>query len=370
MSAIYYAGYNDDDYLMHHGTKGQKWGRRLYQNPDGSLTPLGRAHYGIGEARRKYQTYKEERIRKGIEKAVDRGDADTVYKYRNHLSQSEIQQAMSKIEMSTRLYKLTDAYQKKNNASDVVDRVTKAMEKGSKFLNTFNGFRESIKKVSEFGKEKDETKEAYEKLLRKQGSDMASEAVKNFEGSLEEKGKLYADTFNRFVESAGKRYDPDRSSINETEQNESARKALKEAMKKELADAKAARKEEKQQKKEAKQQERESQKNDYEERRSAVDRALSNYANEKAYAAFKSEDKPPLKYRDYANESSDKQKVKKTNNSDLADRQAMVQRALNALTNDRASLTKSREYSDFKKNKKNSYYEEQIKKYGYVKYWK
>ena len=34
-------------YLMHYGIKGQKWGVRRYQNPDGSLTALGREHYGI-----------------------------------------------------------------------------------------------------------------------------------------------------------------------------------------------------------------------------------------------------------------------------------------------------------------------------------
>lgn len=38
-------------YLAHHGTKGMKWGERKYQNPDGSLTPLGRVHYGVGKAR-------------------------------------------------------------------------------------------------------------------------------------------------------------------------------------------------------------------------------------------------------------------------------------------------------------------------------
>ena len=34
------------EFLAHHGVKGQKWGKRRYQNLDGSLTPEGRIHYG------------------------------------------------------------------------------------------------------------------------------------------------------------------------------------------------------------------------------------------------------------------------------------------------------------------------------------
>ena len=34
-------------YLAHHGVKGQKWGVRHYQNPDGSLTAEGRIRYGV-----------------------------------------------------------------------------------------------------------------------------------------------------------------------------------------------------------------------------------------------------------------------------------------------------------------------------------
>ena len=35
-----------NDELYHHGVKGQKWGVRRYQNPDGSLTPEGIQRYG------------------------------------------------------------------------------------------------------------------------------------------------------------------------------------------------------------------------------------------------------------------------------------------------------------------------------------
>lgn len=39
-------------YICHHGTQGMKWGKRLYQYEDGSLTPLGRIRYGSGNGKK------------------------------------------------------------------------------------------------------------------------------------------------------------------------------------------------------------------------------------------------------------------------------------------------------------------------------
>ena len=39
----------DHNELKHFGIKGMKWGVRRYQNPDGSLTPAGKARYGSAE---------------------------------------------------------------------------------------------------------------------------------------------------------------------------------------------------------------------------------------------------------------------------------------------------------------------------------
>ena len=40
-----YLGENHDDFLMHYGVLGQKWGQRHWQNPDGTYTTEGKIRY-------------------------------------------------------------------------------------------------------------------------------------------------------------------------------------------------------------------------------------------------------------------------------------------------------------------------------------
>lgn len=48
------------NYLAHSGRKGMKWGRRLYQNEDGTLTELGKKRYARDAKEKEYKDYDED----------------------------------------------------------------------------------------------------------------------------------------------------------------------------------------------------------------------------------------------------------------------------------------------------------------------
>lgn len=66
-----YVAIYSDDALSHHGVKGQKWGVRRYQNPDGSLTPEGRDHYGIDSKKYFTPNVKQTAARSARRSAID-----------------------------------------------------------------------------------------------------------------------------------------------------------------------------------------------------------------------------------------------------------------------------------------------------------
>ena len=69
------------DYLEHHGILGMKWGVRRFQNPDGSLTPEGRARYGDVLTKKQMENYiREYNLRTGSKKTINK---NTVFKTPN-----------------------------------------------------------------------------------------------------------------------------------------------------------------------------------------------------------------------------------------------------------------------------------------------
>lgn len=120
--------------LYHHGTKGMKWGKRLYQRKDGSLTALGRIRYG----------------KKGPGNKTGVNDTPTqkpakvkpVKKSPNKMTNEELGEAIKRLELQKR-YKDLDAQlnpQTKGRArrfvGDMVDKaiLPAAVEAGKKLL--------------------------------------------------------------------------------------------------------------------------------------------------------------------------------------------------------------------------------------------
>lgn len=114
----------NNEYLSHHGIKGQKWGLRRYQNQDGSLTAEGRRHRGLsdkpkeGGLKKLAKSVKEKnevkKARSEAEKHEDlkkyvRDHPAKLYKHRFEFSDSEINTLVSQINTDSKLKDIRDA---------------------------------------------------------------------------------------------------------------------------------------------------------------------------------------------------------------------------------------------------------------------
>lgn len=121
---------NTEDYLMHFGVQGQKWGKRRYQNPDGSLTPAGRAHYGVGVG----QWPGTKSVNKYVDKeGVLNGANPTKRQVRQAIFDNErrYQNAKYHRDLAQRSYEKHNRKGRTNDA-DMAAKTVKAMEKEMK----------------------------------------------------------------------------------------------------------------------------------------------------------------------------------------------------------------------------------------------
>jgi hypothetical protein len=109
--------------LSHYGRPGQHWGQRLYQNKDGSLTPLGRLRYGrkpAGVSVRKKKTKEEKKQAKEAalqkkeekkkqkeaeekERIIKSGDAETILKNKDKLSSNDLREAAARLQLEQQI---------------------------------------------------------------------------------------------------------------------------------------------------------------------------------------------------------------------------------------------------------------------------
>lgn len=130
-----------NDELYHAGIKGQKWGVRRYQNPDGSLTPAGKRRYNKS-------------VRKA-EKADQKIRGIETTRQRNKLAYDEMNaQARDKYSDPKKAKKLAkaEALNKADyDTSEVINKYEIARQKAKKDKN-FKNSTEYMKAKADYGK--------------------------------------------------------------------------------------------------------------------------------------------------------------------------------------------------------------------------
>lgn len=117
------------DEFYHHGIKGMKWGRRLYQNKDGSLTALGRKRYGMKDSK---DDKAEESIEQRRARILKSTDPKELYKNRDVLTTNEIKERLDRIDTERRLASIAESTKKTG-----FDRVDKALKIGRKINEVY-----------------------------------------------------------------------------------------------------------------------------------------------------------------------------------------------------------------------------------------
>lgn len=115
--------------LYHWGIKGMRWGRRRFQNKDGSLTPAGRERYDDDD---------DSSDRK--DRAVKSGKASEVEKYKSKMSNEELQRAVNRINLERQLASLKEqevqsGFDKFSSVMDKVGKVTNGVQRGLDLYN-------------------------------------------------------------------------------------------------------------------------------------------------------------------------------------------------------------------------------------------
>lgn len=126
IEAYYAQEHDENESLTHHGIKGQHWGVRRYQNTDGSLTPEGRRHWGIGDKIRSakesiekhHKQKKQAALREKKNAILARGNVEEILKNKHLFTTNELDKAISRTQRMSMLEAMTPekAAQRKKEA--------------------------------------------------------------------------------------------------------------------------------------------------------------------------------------------------------------------------------------------------------------
>lgn len=134
----YYAVESKSIYdIKHYGILGQKWGIRRYQNPDGSLTPEGKARYNKYKAKIDSATNEKSRARLTKKMGIDE---DKYNKYKSKKEENERRDMEETKAANNRLRKVkmiteSDTKGFKDKSPEMKRRILNATDAGLRALN-------------------------------------------------------------------------------------------------------------------------------------------------------------------------------------------------------------------------------------------
>jgi hypothetical protein len=160
------------DELLHYQAKGAKWGVRRWQYPDGSLTPEGRIHYGVGPARSE-----------SAEKAAERQATEDIYRIREMRSDLEKKGEESKAlrkaaNRRRRLFESRKKYaEEMNEANRKANEAAEAYSKAN--VDLFNVRDEARDRYAKYQAMADEVRETLDALAGR--TDITMQTIKDEE---------------------------------------------------------------------------------------------------------------------------------------------------------------------------------------------
>ena len=171
-------------YLQHHGIKGQKWGIRRYQNPDGSLTTAGRERYFNTTAKynNKKGNYDIEYTfnRKTKRGSISKEQYDSIKKKANKLASEDARyyidhyknMRLSDIEVSKEYKKQFDDSYKSYMSEHLADAIFRSEhnERISKIMKNSNYTKEQAESFYQMTGSDNPNELSYEILFNKDGS--------------------------------------------------------------------------------------------------------------------------------------------------------------------------------------------------------